>query len=215
MEAASSDESHYDSEKYDWQEVKGLQRADPADHMVWASCERCESSDSEPEETESLPFMEKVEVHPEPEHLFWNSIGVPCAVSQHDWPGPSSHVRLSFQARSRRRPSSGQVGYKQQESLPPGDGLTSGAEADLDASQSDTCVTSGSEAPSRKAQRDQRSQDCWWKKRLASQVARSRSRLRGESLERRVLHTLWDPGFSTDEDAETCATVEEEEGAGD
>lgn len=64
MEAASSDESHYDSEKYDWQdltvvtctkhavymcictrksavdeslcceEVKGLQRADPADHMV-------------------------------------------------------------------------------------------------------------------------------------------------------------------------------------
>lgn len=213
MEATSSEaEPPSDSERNCWQEVQ----ADRADHMVWASHE---SSDSEPDDR--LLFPEKVEVHQEPQHLFWNSIGVPCAIDGLKFRCAGSAATIPF-GLVRRPPNNTKVNhsYLNQLGNPPascGDGLTSGGEADLDASQSDACdagdlVTSGSEAPSRKAQREH-FQDSFpvWKKRLPNQLTHHR-RLRGESLERTVLHTLWDSGFSTDEDAETCATAEEEEG---
>ncbi|CAL1128424.1 unnamed protein product [Cladocopium goreaui] len=222
MATSSEAEPHSDSERNCWQEVQ----ADRADHMVWASHE---SSDSEPDDR--LLFPEKV-VHQEPQHLFWNSIGVPCAIDGLKFRCAGSAHKIPF-GLVRRPPNDTQVNhsYLKQLGNPPascGDGLTSGGEADLDVSQSDACdagdlVTSGSEAPSRKAKRE-RFQDSFpvWKKRLPNQVTHSR-RLRGESwaplgtanakgLERTVLHTLWDSGFSTDEDAETCATAEEDEG---
>lgn len=193
--------------------------------MVWASHE---SSDSEPDDR--LLFPEKV-VHQQPEHLFWNSTGVPCAIDGLKFRCAGLAAYTIPLGLVPRPPNNTQVNhYLKQLGNPPascGDGLTSGGEADLDVSQSDACdacdagdlITSGSEAPSRKAQRE-RFQDSFpvWEKRLPNQVRR---RLRGENWpflgaakgsERTVLHTLWDSGFSSDEDAETCATAEEEEG---